>query len=113
MSVEDTLIALKTIDNEGEWKVTVFVRAIDACRVPVPKDKPLDGGGGGCILYTRLALSGPPGTVAVGDSYALVPNKKMCIWKPLMLTGESWRSSHYGVVRKGIARYRPLAISKR
>lgn len=88
-SAKDTLVTLKTIDPEGNWRVIAFVRAIDACRVPVPKDKPLNSGGGGCILYTRLALSGSLGTVAVGDSYALVPNKNSSIWQPLLATGES------------------------
>lgn len=89
-AAQKALAATNSI-NPNEWTVRAFFRATDARRVPLTTGNPLGGedNDGGGIVYMRLSISGRWGTVAVGDSYAFVPNGKANAWEPLMLTGKS------------------------
>lgn len=66
-------IALNNADPTGEWTLEASVRAIDACRAAVI-EAGVSGGGSGFIMYVKLTMTGSRGTVAVGDSYAVVPS---------------------------------------
>lgn len=66
------ILALNGADPRGEWALEASVRAIDACRATVVETG--DSDGGGCIMYVKLTMTGSRGTIAVGDSYAVVPS---------------------------------------
>lgn len=67
-----TTLALNDADPKGEWTLEASVRAIDACRAAVVETGERDGGG--YIMYVKLTMTGSRGTIAVGDSYAVVPS---------------------------------------
>lgn len=74
-SVARTVVSsLQEVDPDVEWKLGASVRAIDSCLSPITEDhsspKSSDPS---YLLYVKLTLSGDRGTIAVGDSYAVLP----------------------------------------
>lgn len=68
--------ALNKADPAANWKLEASVRAMDACRASVLGEsggRSTGSGDGSCLMYLKLVLSGSRGAVAVGDSYAVLP----------------------------------------
>lgn len=69
------IAALNKADPAANWKLEASVRAMDVCRASVLGESGGRSTGSGhesCIMYVKLVLSGSRGTVAVGDSYAVL-----------------------------------------